>query len=159
MFLIRIRCRAPSQILTKNAERWFIGKDIHEWSLILSYVKALSNHLHFFHYSHAKVFQSSKLFQECIHKQPPKVFCKKGVLKVKIHCEIFLSKHFMKYVFHDSFIVQTAKKCPWYTFWSISWNIKILKIEFQNFLYRERLSYWICFHALIILLSMTSAKI
>ena len=105
MFLIRIGCRAPSQILTKNAEWSFIGKDIHEWSLILSYVKALSNHLHFFHYSHAKVFQSSKLFQECIHKQPPKVFCKKGVLKARIHCEIFLSKHFMKYVFHDSFIV------------------------------------------------------
>ena len=42
----------------------------------------------------------------------------------------------------------------------LSWKMKILKIDFQNFLYRERLFYWICFYAwLILLLSMTSAKI
>ena len=45
-------------------------------------------------------------------------------------------------------------------FWSLSWNKKILKTDFQNFLYRERLSYWICFHVwLSLFLSMTSAKI
>ena len=51
-------------------------------------------------------------------------------------------------------------KHSWYTFSGLSWNKKILKIDFQNFVYCERLSYWICFHAwLILLLSMTSAKI
>ena len=58
----------------------------------------------------------------------PEVFCEKGVLrnfakftgkhlcqspffnkvaglKARIHCEMFLSRHFMKYVFHDNFIV------------------------------------------------------
>ena len=84
------------------------------------------------------------------------IFLRRGY----IHCEIFLSKHFMKYVFYNSFHRVNCREYPWYTFWDNSWNIKILKIDFQNFLYRERLSYWICFHAwLIILLSMTSSKI
>ena len=47
-----------------------------------------------------------------------------------------------------------------YTFWSISSNIKTLKIDCQNFLYRERLFCWTFFHAwLILLLPMTSAKL
>ena len=53
-----------------------------------------------------------------------------------------------------------TEKCPWYTFWDISWNIKILKIDFQNFLYHERLYYWICFRDwLTLLLSMASTKV
>ena len=35
----------------------------------------------------------------------PDVFCKKGVLKARIHFEMFLSEHFMKNIFHNSFIV------------------------------------------------------
>ena len=30
-------------------------------------------------------------------------------VKARIHCEIFLSEHFMKYVFQDSFIVLTTE--------------------------------------------------
>ena len=28
--------------------------------------------------------------------------CKQIVIMARIHCEIFISEHFMKYVFHDS---------------------------------------------------------
>ena len=66
----------------------------------------------------------------------------------------------MNYEFRDSFIAQTTDKCSWYTFCSLSWNIKILKIDFQNFLVRKRLFHWICDHTwLILLLTITSAKI
>ena len=53
--------------------------------------------------------------------------------------------------------VNITEKCSWYPFWSLTWNMKILKIDFQNFLYHERLFYWICFYAwLLLLLSMMS---
>ena len=51
--------------------------------------------------------------------------------------------------------VNITEKCS--PFWSLTWNMKILKIDFQNFLYHERLFYWICFYAwLLFLLSMMS---
>ena len=53
-------------------------------------------------------------------------------------------KYFFQSISWNTYFTKTAEKYSWYTFWSTSWNTKI---DFQNFLYRERLSYWICFYA------------
>ena len=53
--------------------------------------------------------------------------------------------------------VNIAEKCSWYPFWSLTWDMKILKINFQKRFYHKRLFYWICFYDwLIFLLSMIS---
>ena len=56
-------------------------------------------------------------------------------LKARIHCEIFLSEHFMKYIFHDSF---SLCKLP------INVHDILFEAFLRHFLYRERLSFWIC---------------
>ena len=75
-----------------------------------------------------------------------------------MHCE----KYFFQSIscISRKFNCVNYRKTYIYTFCSLLWNLKTLKIDFQNFLVREKVFYRICFHAwLILLLSITSAKI
>ena len=59
-------------------------------------------------------------------------------LKGRIHCEIFLSEHFMKYSFRD--ISWTTKCFHEMLFFSISNVIACVSHQYKNCLYREKMS-------------------
>ena len=84
---------------------------------------------------------------------------KRNLLKKRDSAQMF-SREFCeisKNIFTEHLWWLLLDKCSWYTFWSLSWNLKIVKIDLRNFLYRERLLSWFFFHAWLILLE--SAKL
>ena len=84
---------------------------------------------------------------------------KRNFIKKRDSAQVFSHEfcEISKNIFTEHLWWLLVDKCSWYTFWSLSWNLKIVKIDLRNFLYRERLLCWFFFYAWLILLE--SAKL
>ena len=83
------------------------------------------------------------MFMIYFRNSRPEVLCNKGVVRnfARDSGTCFFV-NFVKFL-RRPFFTEYLRWLLVYTLWRILWNMEIQKIDFHNFIYRERLFFWI----------------